>query len=143
MLRRQAADLAAARGRVGVAKALLPLQSWRNGIGVVMHEKIGEISNMQLVENGVGVINHKYVWHPEIKPPLEWRWYRGTSVIAHSTIIGLSETSKARSNNCKVRFKSQEAFTIEAQNEDDVGWRITRKVWRTKKGGTRNFKSAL
>jgi len=82
----------------------LALQAYRNGIGVSARTGIDEMSNMELVENGIGFVNNNHVWWPEIKTPLEWRWSKGSTNIVDSTIIGLSEMTASRADTCDIRL---------------------------------------
>lgn len=85
----------------------LPLQSWRNAIGVIASPWVRHVKNMELIENGVGFINCEYRWFPEIKPSKIWRRYSGTSTISDSVIIGRAEATKELSYNCDLEIAAK------------------------------------
>ncbi len=54
------------------------------------------MSNLELVENGIGFVNNIHRWWPEIMLPLEWRWSTEST--------GVSSMTSARSDRCDIRF---------------------------------------
>ena len=64
------------------------LQTFRNDIGVAATSDVEKAGHIEAVENGVGMLNEFFVWWPDIKVPLEFRWTRGNTKWVDSVVIG-------------------------------------------------------
>ena len=84
----------------------LPLEVYRNSIGVGAHGSITQVSNVEAVENGIGLMNNEFLLPPEEVPSLSWRWSRGRTNWVDSVVVGRSRNSKAlaKRDNCANRF---------------------------------------
>jgi cysteine-rich repeat protein len=74
----------------------LPLEVYRNSIGVGVDPSYDYIENVEAAENGVAFMNHAQKLPPEITPSLAWRWFRGRTIWTDSSIIGRSQKSLAK-----------------------------------------------
>jgi hypothetical protein len=79
----------------------LPLQAYRNVIGVGATPLVPEVSNVQVVENSVGLMNHLADMPPEFWTTRAWRWANGVTDWVDSHVIGRSEKTRLMKNNCE------------------------------------------
>jgi cysteine-rich repeat protein len=116
----------------------LPLEAYRNSVGVGAAQAVPEVSNVELVENGVGLSNHEFILPPEEIPSLSWRWFRGRTNWVDSTIIGRSQKTKTKRElnlqaNCGERWNGhphsngglKSGFREFGQQWDYVGIQLT------------------
>jgi cysteine-rich repeat protein len=74
----------------------LPLQVYRNAVGVGAQKGTSYVSNVTAVENGIGLANHDYIMPPEEFPALSYRWFRGRTKWMDSTVIGRSQKTRLK-----------------------------------------------
>ena len=84
----------------------LPLEVYRNSVGVGASPRLNEVSNVEAVENGVALANHFFLQDPEDKQPTNtFKWFHGRTSWVDSTIIGRAQKTLAKraadlANNC-------------------------------------------
>jgi hypothetical protein len=79
----------------------LPLQAYRNVIGIGATPLVHEVSNVQVVENSIGLMNHLGDMPPEFWTTRAWRWANGVTDWVDSHVIGRSEKTRLMNSNCE------------------------------------------